>query len=107
LQSGASQLRQITDLIRNCEFAIVALDGLRANVIFEYGLLRALDKPTIVLKEKNARSSRHENPLGLYSGSLTFPSCMNPHTRKPDLISDARDATFRIEQRAAGTLPAR
>ena len=55
LQSGVSQLQQITDLIKTCEFAIVALDGLRANVVFEYGLLRALDKPIIVLKEKNAR----------------------------------------------------
>ena len=55
LQSGVSQLTQITDLIRNCDFAIVALDGLRPNVVFEYGLLRALDKPIIVLKEKSAR----------------------------------------------------
>src|SRR6185437_14208709 len=55
LQSGVSQLQQITDVIENCEFAIVALDGLRANVVFEYGLLRALKKPIIVLKEKNAR----------------------------------------------------
>ena len=55
LQSGASQLQQITDLISDCEFAVVALDGLRANVVFEYGLLRALNKPVIVLKEKNAR----------------------------------------------------
>lgn len=42
-------------MIKNCEFGIVALDGLRPNVVFEYGLLRALDKPVIVLKEKNAR----------------------------------------------------
>jgi hypothetical protein len=54
LQSGVSQLAQITDLIKECDFAIVALDGLRPNVVFEYGLLRAVDKPTIVLKEKNA-----------------------------------------------------
>jgi len=55
LQSGVSQLDQITDVIKTCDFAIVALDGLRANVVFEYGLLRALQKPIIVLKEKNAR----------------------------------------------------
>src|SRR5579863_1598356 len=54
LQSGVSQLAQITDLIKECDFAIVALDGLRPNVVFEYGLLRALGKPIIVMKEKNA-----------------------------------------------------
>lgn len=54
LQSGVSQLAQITDMIQACDFAIVALDGLRPNVVFEYGLLRALQKPTIVLKERNA-----------------------------------------------------
>jgi hypothetical protein len=54
LQSGVSQLTQITELINSSDFAIVVLDGLRPNVIFEYGLLRATDKPTIVLKEKNA-----------------------------------------------------
>jgi len=55
LQSGVSQLTQITDLIRACDFAIVALDGLRPNVVFEYGFLRAFDRPIIVLKEKSAR----------------------------------------------------
>lgn len=54
LQSGVSQLTQITELIQTCDFAIVALDGLRPNVVFEYGLLRAIGKTTIVLKEKNA-----------------------------------------------------
>ena len=55
LQSGVSQLTQITDLIDQCDFAVVALDGLRPNVVFEYGILRAMGKPIIALKEKNAR----------------------------------------------------
>jgi hypothetical protein len=55
LQSGVSQLSQITDLIQKSDFAVVALDGLRPNVVFEYGILRALDKPVIALKKKDAR----------------------------------------------------
>lgn len=55
LQSGVSQLSQITEAIKSSEFAIVVLDGLRPNVVFEYGLLRAMEKPVIVLKERNAR----------------------------------------------------
>jgi nucleoside 2-deoxyribosyltransferase len=54
LESGASQRDQITKLIKDCEFAVVALDGLRPNVTFEYGMLWALGKPVILLKEKDA-----------------------------------------------------
>lgn len=54
LEAGASQLAQILKLIKGCDFAIVALDGLRPNVVFEYGLLEASEKPVILLKEKTA-----------------------------------------------------
>ncbi len=54
LRSGASQLDQICRLAKNCSFAVVVLDGLRPNVIFEYGLLRAFGRPIILLKEQNA-----------------------------------------------------
>ncbi len=35
-------------------FGVVVLDGLRPNVVFEYGVLHELTKPVILLKEKNA-----------------------------------------------------
>jgi hypothetical protein len=54
LESGADQRAQIIDLIEGCSFAVVILDGLRPNVTFEYGLLEAFGKPTILLKEQNA-----------------------------------------------------
>jgi hypothetical protein len=55
LESGASQLGQITKLIRNCSFAVVVLDGLRPNVVFELGVIHRESAPAILLKERNAR----------------------------------------------------
>jgi hypothetical protein len=55
LESGASQLAQITKLIKDCSFAVVVLDGLRPNVVFELGIIHREGIPTILLKEKNAR----------------------------------------------------
>ena len=54
LESGASQRQAIIDLACNCSFAVVALDGLRPNVVFEYGLLEAKDRPVLLFKETNA-----------------------------------------------------
>jgi len=54
LESGADQHSQIVDMIEDCSFAVVVLDGLRPNVTYEYGLLVAQDKPIILLKEESA-----------------------------------------------------
>jgi nucleoside 2-deoxyribosyltransferase len=55
LQSGASQRDQITKLIQNCALGVVILDGLRPNVVFEYGILHGLKKPVIFFKEVEAQ----------------------------------------------------
>lgn len=55
LQSGASQRDQITQLIRDCIFGIVVLDGLRPNVVFEYGVMHGMGKPVILFKEAEAQ----------------------------------------------------
>ncbi len=54
LESGASQRDQITRLIRDCAFGMVILDGLRPNVVFEYGILHGRGKPVIFFKEVEA-----------------------------------------------------
>lgn len=54
LESGASQREQITKLIQDCTLGIVILDGLRPNVVFEYGILHGLGKPVILVKESEA-----------------------------------------------------
>jgi hypothetical protein len=55
LIAGASQRDRITELVKGCSFGIVSLDGLRANVAFEYGMLHALRKPVILMKERSAQ----------------------------------------------------
>lgn len=55
LQSGASQRDQIRKLIQDCAFGVVILDGLRPNVVFEYGILHGLEKPVIFFKEAEAQ----------------------------------------------------
>ena len=52
--SDESQYETILDILKECSFGIVILDGLRPNVMFEYGLLKGLGKPVMVFKEKNA-----------------------------------------------------
>ena len=64
LQSGASQREQITKLIQDCAFGVVILDGLRPNVVFEYGILHGLKKPVIFFKEAEAQST-YEDSLGM------------------------------------------
>jgi hypothetical protein len=54
LKSGDSQYQELTDQLASCSFAIVVLDGFRPNVLFEYGILKGLKKPCIVLLEQAA-----------------------------------------------------
>ncbi|MBU4467114.1 tetratricopeptide repeat protein [Patescibacteria group bacterium] len=54
LKSGDSQYAELTELLASCCFAVVILDGFRPNVLFEYGILRGLHKPCIVLLEDEA-----------------------------------------------------
>lgn len=54
LKSGDSQYGELSALLNSCSFAIVVLDGFRPNVLFEYGILKGLKKPCIVLLEENA-----------------------------------------------------
>jgi hypothetical protein len=54
LTSGEGQLRQIEEQISECQFAVVCLDGLRPNVIHEWGYMRGHNKPTIVLNRDGA-----------------------------------------------------
>ena len=54
LTSGSSQLTQIEKQIEKSAFGIVCLDGLRPNVIHEYGYMRGIKKPVILLKRENA-----------------------------------------------------
>ncbi|SRR5216684_1742705 len=54
LETSQSQLEQIRRTIHMCSIGIVLLDGLRPNVVFEYGLLIGMQRPTMLFLEKDA-----------------------------------------------------
>jgi hypothetical protein len=90
LESGASQREQIIELIKNCSFAIVILDGLRPNVVFELGVIHANEKPLILFKESDATV----DILGLYSGP-TAELKINPLPVNLDTqLSNAKDINY-------------
>jgi hypothetical protein len=94
LTSGQSQLKEIEKQITQCAFAIVCLDGLRPNVIHEYGFMRGTDKPVILLKRENATvdvrlflqrtAPELENPALLIDSHLSNLKDINYATWYPD-----------------------
>jgi hypothetical protein len=54
LTSGASQLSKIEKEISESAFGVVCLDGLRPNVIHEWGFMRGHNNPVILLKREGA-----------------------------------------------------
>src|SRR5712692_6759239 len=55
LEPGKSQHDAILDRIVKCTFGVVCLDGLRPNVVFEYGAMRGAGKPVLLFKEGTAK----------------------------------------------------
>jgi hypothetical protein len=51
---GESQHDAIIKSIVECAFGVVCLDGLRPNVLYEYGVMRGARKPVLVFKERSA-----------------------------------------------------
>jgi len=89
LESGAGQRSQIIDLIAGCAFAVVVLDGLRANVSYEYGLLEAHGRPVILLKEKNATVD-----LKSLVGETVNLAVASPALNVDDHFSDVKDVNY-------------
>lgn len=54
LAVGESQHDAIIRHVKGCAFGVVCLDGLRPNVIYEYGALRGVGKPILIFKEATA-----------------------------------------------------
>jgi nucleoside 2-deoxyribosyltransferase len=55
---------------KNCVLGVVILDGFRPNVLFEFGILIGLEKPVVLLRDKNAEI----NIKTLY-GDITDNNC--------------------------------
>jgi hypothetical protein len=52
LTPGQGQHDTITELIERCEFGIVCLDGLRPNVVYEYGIMLGAKKVALLFREE-------------------------------------------------------
>jgi hypothetical protein len=89
LESGKSQHDGILELIRKSAFGVVCLDGLRPNVIFEYGAMKGAKKGVMLLKEGNATVD-----IAHYFGgaaSLTLPP---PAIDMDKHFSDTKDRFY-------------
>lgn len=57
--------QQIHDGIRDCDYAIAVLDGLRPNVLYELGLANGRGKPTILLNQSSMFDRERDVPFDL------------------------------------------
>ena len=90
LKSGDSQYTELTDLLSSCCFAVVILDGFRPNVLFEYGILRGLGKPCIVLLSYGATIDVH----GFFSGEKQGGLPPAPEVDMDKHFSDVKDRFY-------------
>jgi tetratricopeptide (TPR) repeat protein len=89
LKSEDSQYKELQDKIGSCCFAVVILDGFRPNVLFEYGILKGLNKPCIVLKEDHGTIDL----LNYYSEDKK-PPIVNPIMNIREHFSDIQDRYY-------------
>jgi hypothetical protein len=87
LESGASQHDQILSLIEDSAFAIVILDGLRPNVIYELGLIQGRKKPVLLFKEAESVV----DIKGLYSNPPAELGVNYPPINLDTQMSDIKD----------------
>lgn len=52
IKSGEDYLEKLEQLIQGCVLGVIVLDGLRPNVLFEFGFLMGKKKPIILLQSK-------------------------------------------------------
>jgi hypothetical protein len=88
LTSGQSQLQEIEKQIAESAFGIVCLDGLRPNVIHEWGFMRGVKKSVILLKKQDATVDvRH-----FVGGSV--PALENPPLDMNVHLSNLKDINY-------------
>lgn len=88
LTSGHSQLEEIENQISNSAFGVVCLDGLRPNVVHEWGFMRGRSKPVILLKKEGATVDvRH------FVGA-SVPELVNPPLEMNNHLSNLKDINY-------------
>jgi hypothetical protein len=89
LQTDNSQHDVIVNSILDCTFGVVCLDGLRPNVVFEYGVMRGANIPILLFREENARVDvRHFYDIA----GLELPE--SPSLALDKQFSDAKDRFY-------------
>jgi hypothetical protein len=86
LESDKSQHDVIMELIGNCAFGVVCLDGLRPNVVFEYGALRGAKKAVMLFREEAAKVD-----IGHFYGSAPALALPPPPMEMDRHFSDTKD----------------
>jgi hypothetical protein len=88
LTSGQSQLIEIEKQIAESALGVVCLDGLRPNVVHEWGYMRGAKKPVILLKKEDATVDvRH-----FVGGSV--PALQNPPLDMNVHLSNLKDINY-------------
>jgi hypothetical protein len=94
LEVGKSQHDLILDQVRRSTFGVVCLDGLRPNVIFEYGAMKGANKGVLLLKEGTATVDIGHFFAGAASLALPSPAIdMDKH------FSDTKDRFYKTWSR--------
>jgi hypothetical protein len=86
LASGESQHDTILDLIAKCEFGVVCLDGMRPNVVYEYGALRGNNKPVLLFRENSSTVD-----IGHFTGNVVGASQGRPPIDLDKQFSNSKD----------------
>lgn len=69
LKSGESQRERILSEMAGAAFGVVILDGLRPNVVFEYGIMVGMNKSVLLFMEESAEV----DVPGFYPEETTVP----------------------------------
>jgi hypothetical protein len=88
LTSGSSQLQEIEKQITESAFGVVCLDGLRPNVIHEWGYMRGCNKPVILLKKDDATVD-----VRLFVHTAV-PELQNPALNMDTHLSNLKDINY-------------
>jgi hypothetical protein len=90
LESGATQHDQIVSLKEDTSFAVVILDGLRPNVIYELGLIKGKSRPVLLFKE----SESVVDIQGLESNPPAELGVNRPASNLDTQLSDIKDLNY-------------
>lgn len=90
LAAGESQHETIIKQIKSCEFGVVCLDGLRPNVVYEYGALRGANRPILIFRETSAEVDiKH-----LYGNTAGLAIPPHPPIELDRQFSDTKDVFY-------------